>query len=162
MQVRTMDSAVGAAALALLASQNMAGNVARGHTAGPQNTSRETSSQLPWTNKPTWQLSNNLYGEVRPAGQSRMQERRRLSPCGFICDGKGASEHLPSEDQGSTFYQRRGKNDASAQYSVSLLLEISKKKTWTNWLPGAMVEMPFFPPRLWKTSKYEKLFGEPP
>lgn len=47
VQVRTMDSATGAAALALLASQNVAGNVARGHTAGPQNAAQETSSQLP-------------------------------------------------------------------------------------------------------------------
>lgn len=52
MQVRTMDSTPGAAALPLLASQDAAGNVARGHTAGPQNTSQETSSQPPEPTSP--------------------------------------------------------------------------------------------------------------
>lgn len=52
MQVRTMDSTLGAAALPLLASQDAAGNVARGHTAGPQNTSQETSSQPPEPTSP--------------------------------------------------------------------------------------------------------------
>lgn len=62
----------------------------------------------------------------------------------FTQDGKEASEHLLYEGQAFTFYQGKGKNHVSTQYSVSLVSEISNSKRWTNLLLEVIVEMPFF------------------